>query len=167
MQTKICTECSVEKEISEFYKVPRGKFGVMGKCKECIKKYQKDYHSEHPEKKQKYRNENKNIIRERNINYHINNPEAKKRQALKRTYGITLEQYNKLFESQNGVCAICGKPETDTNNRTNKVIQIAVDHNHQTGNVRGLLCGKCNRMLGLVDDKIEVLIKAIDYLKEK
>lgn len=58
-------------------------------------------------------------------------------------YNITLEDYDTLFQLQGGVCAICGKPETSA-----KVSNLAVDHNHINGSIRGLLCNKCNRGLG-------------------
>lgn len=77
---------------------------------------------------------------------------------LRRTYGITLEQYNQMLEDQDGVCAICGKPDEVEGRR------MAVDHNHDTGEVRGLLCGTCNRGLGNFQDNIEMLEKAKDYL---
>lgn len=84
---------------------------------------------------------------------------------LKKYYGITLTQYNEMFEKQNGVCAICGKPETATNQYG--LVKLAVDHNHLTGAVRGLLCGKCNKALGgfCVDESnTQLLQNAIAYV---
>lgn len=77
-------------------------------------------------------------------------------------YNITLEDYDTLFQLQGGVCAICGKPETSA-----KVSNLAVDHNHINGSIRGLLCNKCNRGLGYFEDDITILSKAIEYLKNK
>jgi len=77
---------------------------------------------------------------------------------IRRTYGITLEQYNQMLKDQDGVCAICGKPDEVEGRR------MAIDHNHDTGEVRGLLCGTCNRGLGNFQDNIEMLEKAKDYL---
>lgn len=77
---------------------------------------------------------------------------------IRRTYGITLDQYNEMLEDQGGVCAICGKPDEVEGRR------MAIDHNHDTGEVRGLLCGNCNRGLGNFQDNIEMLEKAKDYL---
>jgi len=90
------------------------------------------------------------------------NPEktrlAYRKCMLKRRYGITLEQYEAMLESQNGKCAICkGDCLTGRN--------LAVDHDHETGKVRGLLCSKCNQGLGQLNN-IELLQRAIDYLKE-
>lgn len=72
-------------------------------------------------------------------------------------YNITLEDYDTLFQLQGGVCAICGKPETSA-----KVSNLAVDHNHINGSIRGLLCNKCNRGLGYFEDDITILSKAIE-----
>jgi predicted class III extradiol MEMO1 family dioxygenase len=85
---------------------------------------------------------------------------------LKRTFNLTLEQYNQMFIRQNGVCAICGLPEMRT--KGEKVIHLAVDHNHKTNRIRGLLCWHCNTALGhlRVDNEgIELLCSAISYLK--
>ena len=84
----------------------------------------------------------------------------------KNSYGLTFEEYNQMLESQNGVCAICGKEETDTDWRSDKVKQLAVDHNHETGKVRALLCGKCNKAIGLLKDNIQLFQATIDYLNK-
>ncbi len=85
-----------------------------------------------------------------------------RRKYLKKTYGITLEQYNETHQAQGGVCAICGKRETAKNQYGIK--QLSVDHNHKTGEVRGLLCLKCNFAIGYVDDNPATLIEAARYL---
>ena len=68
-----------------------------------------------------------------------------------------------MYEQQNGVCAICGKPETKV--QYGKIQPLTVDHNHETGKVRGLLCFNCNIAIGKLKDDIVLLEKAIDYLK--
>lgn len=78
-------------------------------------------------------------------------------------YGITAEDYIKLFELQNGVCAICGKSETRMVGKT--VALLSIDHNHKTGKVRGLLCAECNWIIGKAEDNIEILMSAIQYLE--
>lgn len=83
--------------------------------------------------------------------------------GLIRNFGLTLEQYNKMHDAQDGKCAICNNPETIT--RNGKVRMLAVDHCHDSGKVRGLLCGNCNPMIGYAKDKIEVLERAIVYLR--
>ena len=79
-------------------------------------------------------------------------------------YGITERQYAEMMESQHGLCAICGKPETATRNGV--VRGLSVDHDHVTGKVRKLLCSRHNSVLGMVDEDVGILSKMIDYLRE-
>jgi hypothetical protein len=78
-------------------------------------------------------------------------------------FGICLDDYNKKLSEQNNVCAICLRPETFV--LKGIVPSLAVDHCHKTGKVRGLLCRKCNQMLGLAEDNQNTLSNAIIYLK--
>lgn len=77
---------------------------------------------------------------------------------VRRQYGITLADYNEMSAKQSGKCAICGNGDEVEGRR------LAIDHCHNSGKVRGLLCGKCNRGLGLFYDKQELLENAISYL---
>lgn len=92
------------------------------------------------------------------------NPELVKRydrsSKLKYAYGITLSDYNAMLNAQGGVCAICKQP-CKTRRR------LAVDHNHVTGKVRGLLCNACNNELGRFVDSSEILKAALDYINEE
>lgn len=74
-------------------------------------------------------------------------------------YGITLEQYEQMLTAQNGVCAICGRIPTGRS--------LHVDHNHKTGEVRGLLCHSCNFAIGKrgFNDSSDKCLKAGEYLK--
>ena len=79
---------------------------------------------------------------------------------LQHKYGINLAQYNLILKSQKGVCAICGQPEA------NHILGgLSVDHDHKTFKIRGLLCKKCNLLLGYAKDKVEILKSAIAYLE--
>lgn len=84
--------------------------------------------------------------------------------SLKRLYGISLAEYDEMFEKQEGLCQICGKPETATFKGVVK--RLAVDHCHSGLHIRGLLCSRCNSGLGLFGDSIESLENAIKYLKK-
>ena len=80
-----------------------------------------------------------------------------------RQYGITLEQYNQMLIAQNNKCAICNQEETK---QLKGVIQrLSVDHCHKTGKVRQLLCNRCNRLLALANDSIQILENALTYLR--
>jgi len=86
----------------------------------------------------------------------------KKKSILKHTYGLTLEQYNEMVNRNGGRCYICNKIKKRNNCKNG----LCVDHDHKTGQVRGLLCHSCNRALGLLGDDIKILKLAIKYLEK-
>lgn len=75
---------------------------------------------------------------------------------IKKTYGLTPYKYKKMFEDQQGLCAIC---------RGTTKYKLNVDHDHITGKVRALLCNSCNQGLGYLQESPELLTTAINYLK--
>lgn len=83
---------------------------------------------------------------------------------LLNTYGITSKDYWKMYNNQNGVCSICKEPGFSMH-KTVKLGTLVVDHCHATGSIRGLLCHNCNRALGLLKDRRDVLLNAVKYLK--
>jgi hypothetical protein len=70
-----------------------------------------------------------------------------------------------MYEAQHGVCAACGNPETRTDHRNGECTDLAVDHDHATGQVRALLCGPCNMALGLLQDDPERIEQLLIYLR--
>lgn len=74
-------------------------------------------------------------------------------------YGMTLEEYDQLYEKQNGCCAICFIKE-----QPNK--KLSIDHDHKTGKIRGLLCNPCNVSMGYAKEDIKILEKMIQYLED-
>jgi hypothetical protein len=80
--------------------------------------------------------------------------------ALRTSYGITVDDYDRMFKMQRGRCAICGTTDPGQGKKN-----LCVDHCHKTKVVRGLLCHTCNRALGLLSDSVKVLEKAATYLK--
>lgn len=113
------------------------------------------------EKAKKWRKNNRRKCCQYVLNHVARNPEKQKIKREKqklREYGLTIEDYNKLLEIQNNVCAIC----------SNKCItgrKLAIDHNHETGLIRGLLCTNCNQGIGKFKENIKYFYKAIEYLK--
>jgi hypothetical protein len=79
-------------------------------------------------------------------------------QKLKKLYGIGVKEYDIMLSKQQGCCAICGKPADEFKKA------LAVDHDHLTGEVRGLLCSNCNTGIGNLRDDIGMLYRAIEYL---
>ena len=77
---------------------------------------------------------------------------------IRRLYCLAFEDYQRMLESQNGCCAICGKHESKLTKR------LCVDHCHATGEVRGLLCIHCNHAIGKFEDRVDILRNAINYL---
>lgn len=93
-------------------------------------------------------------------------PEYERRRHLKRKFGITVEDYERMLTEQGGVCAICKGPETTVHAATGMVNSLAVDHCHTTLKVRGLLCWRCNTMIGKVEEDPQILQSMIIYLAE-
>ena len=127
-------------------------------CVKCVKENskQRSKNGKRNEWSRKYKDK---INSKNNAYYHSLTTEEKilrNRKQQVSLYGLTLEDYDAMMERQNGVCAICST-ETKGN--------LHIDHNHQTNEVRGLLCGKCNRAIGLLNDDISLFTKAITYLK--
>jgi len=109
--------------------------------------YNKQHH-------QKYRDS----ILESQKKYYRRNKERFRDYDMRIRYGITLEQYNELAVIQNNKCAICGIHQKELSKA------LHIDHNHNSGKIRGLLCDKCNRLLGYAIENIDTLNAAIEYL---
>ena len=112
------------------------------------KKYGKQYYKDHHKKAKEY-----------DKKYRKNNPEKRRFARIKATYGLSHQDWLKMWEEQDGRCIICGMAfATPTN--------AQVDHDHNTGEIRGLLCNHCNFAIGLFNDNPEFMIRAIKYLRK-
>ncbi len=133
---KICNTCNIEKNETAFtWKGGRSK-QRSAKCSACKSKVKR-----------------------------ANNPTHERGKNLKRKYGLSLLDYNNLLTDQNGLCKICGNPETNKF-KNGKIKPLCVDHCHDNQTVRGLLCSNCNTGLGLFRDNSGLLGRAILYLKQ-
>lgn len=123
----------------------------------------RQYHHANKEEKNAYRREwtknHKEHTREYHIRRHAENPRLRPDQHLRKTYGITLEDYERMHAEQGGVCAICKKDAPGGRGK-----RFHVDHDHQTGAVRGLLCHQCNVSLGAFEENVDVMRAAVDYI---
>ena len=93
---------------------------------------------------------------------------ARAAQSLKshlKKRGLTPGEFERRLLEQGGVCAICRQPETAVRRSSGKILRLAVDHDHETGEIRGLLCARCNTAIGLLDESHERLLAAGDYLR--
>ena len=91
--------------------------------------------------------------------------EKQRHYGLKRYYGLSLNNYAEMYRVQDGKCAICNLPET-IKDRQGDVRVLSVDHCHETGKIRQLLCNSCNHMLGEAKDNEQVLLAAADYIRK-
>ena len=103
-------------------------------------------------------------IREYQKDYREKNRETLLAKQRERKFGITHAEYAELHQRQKGLCAICFKPETAT--RNGKVKSLAVDHCHESGKIRGLLCYECNTGIGKLHEDEKIFLAAVKYLKE-
>ena len=139
-----------------------------GHCLKCDSEYQKRKRKNRPEDVSKMRKAYYQKTRDHQLKLKRKNYAASKlvrlqhrNRQLKNSYGITIEDYILMEESQNNKCAICRG--TQRNKRTN---YFDVDHNHKTGKVRGLLCTNCNQGIGKFQDNKELLLHAYNYLED-
>ena len=124
---------------------------------EYNKKYAKANSERLSEKARLNRLKNKERQDAKHKEWLAKNPDNKRNGDLLRQYGINLNDYHKMLEEQKHLCKICKGPPTGKG-------VLHVDHCHETGSVRGLLCNKCNIGLGHFNDSKELLQKALDYL---
>ena len=125
---------------------------------EKVKEYRKLYEQRDSVKeyRKKYRKSNGATNTKRWRDKH---PDKAKDASLRYTYGITIDEYNIMFDKQEGLCAICFKPPTET-----KPLCVDHDHDTDTDNVRGLLCRACNSGLGHFQDDFSLIERAVIYL---
>jgi hypothetical protein len=167
MDFKPCNICHVSKDTTEFPKHPYGKFGVTRRCKICTSIAKKLYRSR-PEVKEATRKYEQRTQEKTNLYYkkwnstdigkasrRLTNRKAK----LKFSYNMTLEEFNRMLETQKYSCALCG------NTFSTNTKHIHVDHSHKTKKIRALLCSYCNPGLGNFKDSINLLERAIEYLR--
>ena len=139
IDTKFCCNCEKEypRTSEYFYRNKKSKDRLSYRCKNCADEYSEEW---------------KRKNREKFLNFH-------RSRNLKENFNISIDDWQEIFQKQNGRCAICDRHQSEFN------IRFAVDHNHKTGAVRGLLCMSCNRNLGWFEknkNKAEKYVKKYD-----
>lgn len=134
------------------------------------KEYQKQYRLKNREKikeqrKQYYEKNKDKILSQKRQLY---NPEKAKNNRLQQLYGISLESYNEMLISQNYKCFCCGAHQDSLKTPNNQygTKRLVVDHDHETGEVRKLLCSRCNTVIGMVEEDVTILSQMEKYLAE-
>lgn len=147
---KECACCGRVQPATEFYEHRRMRSGLSSYCKNCISAKGREW---------KEANGDRRRERSRLYNSSPSRQRAYRDWAYQRRYGITLLEYEEMLKRQGGVCAICCE-------KCSRNDHLAVDHDHETGRVRGLLCEKCNRGLGRFQDRPELLERGGAYLRK-
>lgn len=179
METKKCTTCKIEQPLSEYRKDASRSNGIHPTCNSCNKEIQRKWYKNNKEKARnnssKRYHEQKDIINAKRRENRKNNPEEVRAKARShynpiaskvaswKNAGIkdmTYERYLSMSDAQNNSCAICNTHQSSLKR------QLSVDHNHDTGEARGLLCDACNGGIGKLKDSVNLLEKAIKYLKD-
>lgn len=144
---KYCSRCKGIKPVGEFDRQRRSRDGLQKRCRACMREVNHDWHERNKEKASELRRV-----------WVANNPERVKaigrKGHLKKEYGLSLEDYDQLVKAQDGKC-VCGSMTKP----------LHVDHDHKTGAVRGLLCGPCNRTIGMALESPERLMALVRYLE--
>ncbi|KKM79559.1 hypothetical protein LCGC14_1348760 [marine sediment metagenome] len=151
MADKTCFLCKEKKPLKSFGKRKASPDGLQYQCRECISQYERNGNrpSRQPEYRAKYFQE-----KEKGSESYLKNT---RRAHLKKMYGITPEIYEKMRSQQKGKCGMCGKIPKK---------RLAVDHDHSTDKIRGLLCFKCNTFIGYIETSRDIVEEATIYLEK-
>lgn len=161
--SKKCSVCKEIKSLDLFSLDRRAKDSKSSKCRECNYKIVKTWRKNNPQKQNKLnslykkRHPVETMIQARKdaTKYYY---KSCQKSRIKYRYGISFEEFESLKLKQRNKCAICKKKEYEK--------ELNIDHDHQTGKVRGLLCTKCNTGLGLLCDNPTIIMEALKYLHE-
>lgn len=139
---KTCKKCNNTKALEDFNKKTISYDGHRHECRDCQKEDAKNRYNKNPDA-------------------HKERTKTNQRLYTAKKFGLTLDELDTIYKKQDSRCAICGITEQDHGK------YLAIDHCHQTGKVRGLLCMACNTGLGNFKDRADLLMVAIQYLGEK
>ena len=171
---KICKKCKIPKDETEFrlrYLPKQEKSYRTASCKKCERAYDLDYYHQIEKHTDMYKARQERRKKKFRETGHWKDWYKKggRNRALKRKFGMTENDYKLMLKKQQGVCAICGNPETRIVNRSDndkRLRPLSVDHDHITGTVRELLCDSCNNGIAKFGENIQYLAKAISYLEK-
>lgn len=177
---KICTKCKIPQKLTEFRKDRSRKDNLHPMCNTCNNKHQRSWYNKNKDKarsqardsydkRKEQINEKRRLDRKLNPekhrtkakDYYKKNPLLHKVQSWKQAgiKNMTMERYMLLLEKQMYCCAVCGTPQHELSRK------LDVDHNHDTGEVRGLLCLNCNQALGRLKESPEIITNLLNYVK--
>jgi Recombination endonuclease VII len=158
---KRCKHCGEFKPLDDFYGEKGGRDGKRPECKSCTSARRKQWYRKNrkreiarvkawqranPDRQKVWRAKNRDRLNKQLREIHLRNK-----------FGLTPDEYDRILETQGGVCALCESPPTPG-------ISLHVDHDHGTGEIRGLLCVRCNNALGLFREDPDLLKRAARYI---
>jgi len=149
-----CTKCGVVKDKDDFGAEKRARDGYYRQCRECR------YKAINEARKRRVEKHGWDAVRDLDDanaysrEWRRNNPGRVRASMIRHKYGLSLQEVENLIASQDGKCAICREAQED----------LQIDHCHDSGKVRGMLCGPCNRALGLFKDNPNSIKRAVEYL---
>jgi hypothetical protein len=165
--SKICAKCKQDKPLSEYTKTKCNKSGLVARCCNCVNAAQKVWRDTHPEKGREYNRRwterNPNFKKKEKFFTYEYQREAYLRlgrsRVLMQKYGITADEFDSMLAAQGGGCAICARKDSGAPDRV-----MSVDHCHESGKIRGILCHYCNVGLGNFQDDPDRIMTAVAYL---
>ena len=169
VSTKQCSACKQSKPVGEFYRNKTTKDGFAYQCKYCkdVRPHDPYWLTEKGRAAGRARYIQRTSTPEGKAKLHESNKRYKQSEKgkhvawaryLMRTYKMTVQVYEQMFQEQGGCCAVCGvKPDTR--------IRFHVDHDHTSHKIRGILCGKCNQAIGLLKEDPILFDRAKEYLR--
>lgn len=161
-EIKKCHGCSGVLPLSEFHPSPKTRV-----CKACAKRYQRKWNEKNKDSvaaiQKRSRIKNRQNALEAARRYYARDDIRHTKKAMRlgsrlKAFGLSISDFDEMFTSQGGKCAICGG--------TSGKRRLSVDHDHATGKVRSLLCTNCNSALGLLGESTERMASAIEYIKK-
>ena len=158
---KRCSKCGADKPLSDFYR-RTGAASYHSACKECERAMAKDWYERNRERAldgvRAWREKNRDSVAQ----YRVENRQKIYRQELVRKYGVGLDWFDEQLQRQGNACACCKRQFQEGDKQTTP----HVDHCHETKLVRGILCNRCNTVLGLCEDDGALLSELARYLSE-
>jgi len=162
---KRCNTCGAVKPLDEFYRASGCKDGRRGDCRVCFQAKAVARAEANPELRERARERTARWISDNDERYRRykrtygkldKKKTADRRSHLRNKFGLTLEDYDRMLADQDGGCAVCGDPPGTS--------ALHVDHCHESGRVRGLLCFRCNSAIGNLRDDPDIVASALAYL---
>ncbi len=158
---KRCKKCGELKPLTGFYRDTAARDGHRPECKACTSARRKAWYAENREREiarvVAWQQANPERFAERQRRYREDGRRDYRTEHLRRTFGLTQADYDALLAAQGGGCAICEDPP-------NEKISLHIDHDHGTGEIRGLLCVRCNNAIALLRESPDVMRRAIRYV---